>query len=89
MSSDRRGNWNWRDVPWALATSAQGGLLIALPVVAGLALGYWLDGRFGTLPWITLVLTLVGALLGPVLLYRWVMSVVQRRMEGKQDEENS
>jgi hypothetical protein len=44
MSSDRHGNWNWRDVPWALATSAQGGLLIALPVVAGLALGYWLDG---------------------------------------------
>jgi F0F1-type ATP synthase assembly protein I len=89
MSSNRHGNWNWRDVPWALATSAQGGLLIALPVVAGLALGYWLDGRFGTLPWITLVLTLIGALLGPVLLYRWVMSVVQRRMERKQDEENS
>lgn len=63
--------------------------MVALPVVIGLALGYWLDSQFGTLPWITLVLTLIGAMLGPVLLYRWVMSVVQRRMEEKQDEENS
>jgi len=92
MSSDKRGNWTWRDVPWALATSAQGGLMVALPVVIGLALGYWLDSQFGTLPWITLVLTLIGAMLGPVLLYRWVTSVVQRRTEEKeekQDEENS
>lgn len=81
----------WKDVPWALATSAQGGLMVALPVVCGLALGYWLDRHFGTLPWITLLLTLIGTAIGPVLLYRWVSSVVKRRMESResQNEENT
>ena len=77
------------DVAWVLAIGAQGGLMVALPVVGGLALGYWLDMQFGTLPWITLGLTLIGAMTGPVVLYRWVMSVVRQRMEGKRNEENS
>jgi ATP synthase protein I len=85
--SDRRGNLG--DVAWVLGIGAQGGLMVALPVIGGLALGYWLDRMFGTLPWITLTLTLIGAMAGPVVLYRWVMSVVRQRMETKQDEENS
>ena len=83
------GHSPWRDIAWTLAIGAQGGLMVALPVVGGLALGYFLDSRFGTLPWITLVLTLIGAMAGPVVLYRWVLSVVKQRMERKQDEENS
>ncbi|RLG31526.1 hypothetical protein DRN98_06505 [Methanosarcinales archaeon] len=80
----------WRDIPWALATSAQGGLMVALPVMGGLALGYWLDMRFGTLPWVTLALTLIGGMLGPVVLYRWVMIVVERRMKDeRQGKEKS
>ncbi|MGD1996254.1 MAG: AtpZ/AtpI family protein [Anaerolineae bacterium] len=78
----------WGDVAWVLAISAQGGLMVALPVVGGLALGYWLDKHFGTLPWITLALVLIGAMSGPVVLYRWVLSVVKQREERK-DEENS
>ncbi|MEE8389318.1 MAG: AtpZ/AtpI family protein, partial [Anaerolineae bacterium] len=71
---------------------AQGGLMIALPVLVGLALGFWLDNRLGTLPWISLVLTLIGATIGPIILYRWVTSSVAQRMESrmerrKQDEE--
>jgi F0F1-type ATP synthase assembly protein I len=75
-----------------LALGAQGGLLLALPVVAGLALGYWLDRQLAlAFPWITLALTLVGAILGPVMLYRWVMSTVservQRRLEVREKDE--
>jgi len=79
----------WKGIAWMLAISAQGGLMVALPVVGGLALGYWLDIQFGTLPWITLILTLIGAMSGPVLLHRWALSAVKRRMEGKEDKEIS
>lgn len=82
--SDLRDRWG--DVAWVLAISAQGGLMVALPVVGGLAVGYWLDGLFGTLPWITLGLVLIGAMIGPVLLYRWALTVVNQRV-GQRIEE--
>lgn len=85
--SDRGSRWG--DIAWMLAVSAQGGLMVAVPVIGGLALGYALDRYFGTLPWITLALTLIGAVTGPVLLYRWASAVVKQRMEEKQGEENS
>ena len=80
---------NMRDVFWVLAVGSQVGLSIALPVIAGLALGYWIDMRLGSLPWITLLLTLIGAAIGPVITYRWVISSVQRRLEDGKDEEES
>lgn len=84
---DRRGKWG--DVAWMLAVSAQGGLMVAMPVVLGLGVGYVLDSTFDTLPWITLVLTLIGAIIGPVLLYRWATAMVREWLEKKQGEENS
>ena len=78
---------DWTEAAWVLAMAAQGGLMVAFPVLAGLALGFWLDTRFGTLPWISLVLTLIGGTVGPIMLYRWVTSAVKQRMEQKQDEE--
>lgn len=74
----------WGDITWMLAVSAQGGLMVALPVVVGLGLGYALDRYFGTVPWITLSLTLIGAISGPVLLYRWATAMVKQRMEGRE-----
>jgi len=91
MSSREPGKWV--DAAWVLAMGAQGGLMIALPVLVGLALGFWLDSQFGTLPWISIVLTLVGATVGPIMLYRWVTSSVATRLEDrmktrkKRDEE--
>jgi len=91
MSSRKSGEW--MDAAWVLVMGAQGGLMIALPVLVGLALGFWLDSQFGTLPWISIVLTLVGATIGPIMLYRWVTSSVtthlENRMKNKkqQDEE--
>ncbi len=92
MSSREPGRW--ADPLWALGMAGQGGLMIAVPVLIGLGLGYWLDRQLGTVPWISLVLTVAGAITGPVMLYRWVTSSVAvrmaSRMENKeeQDEEN-
>ena len=87
--SNRNGRWG--DITWMLAVSAQGGLMVALPVVLGLAVGYALDRYLDTLPWITLALTLLGAISGPVLLYRWATAMVGQRREERerQDEESS
>lgn len=79
----------WQNAIWGLTISAQGGLMVALPVIGGLALGYWLDMRFGTLPWITMVITLVMSAIGPLLLFRWVKKVVKQRRQKRQEEENS
>ncbi len=79
---------NVRDVIWVLAVGSQVGLSIALPVIAGLAVGYWIDMRLGSLPWITLLLTLIGTAVGPVITYRWVISSVRRRLERKDEEES-
>jgi F0F1-type ATP synthase assembly protein I len=80
---------NMKDIFWVLAVASQSGLSIALPVLIGLAVGYWIDTRLGTLPWLTLFLTLVGAAIGPVITYRWVISSVRRRLEERKDEEES
>ncbi len=85
---DRFGKFG--DVIWVLVFGAQGGLILALPVLGGLALGYWLDMRFHSLPWITLGSTLLGAITGPLLLYRWMNTVIKERMgrrKEKQEEE--
>lgn len=85
MSSRKPGKWG--DAAWALGMAAQGGLIVAGPVVGGLALGFWLDNQFNTLPFISLLLTLIGAVVGPIMLYRWVTSSVAARMESRTDIE--
>ena len=79
---------NFKDAIWVLAVGSQVGLSIALPVLIGLAVGYWIDMRLGSLPWITLLLTLIGTAIGPVITYRWVISSVRRRLERKDEEES-
>jgi F0F1-type ATP synthase assembly protein I len=84
-----RKSQKWVDVAWVLSMGARGGLIIAAPVLAGLAGGYLLDRQLGTLPLISLILTAIGGILGPFVLYRWVVSAVQQRMEARKDEEES
>ena len=72
---------SFKDAVWVLAVGSQMGLSIALPVILALAVGYWLDTRLGTLPWITLLLVLVGTVSGPIIAYRWVTSAVRKRFE--------
>lgn len=40
------------------------GFAIALAIVIGLALGYWLDRLLGTSPWLTLVFLVLGIVAG-------------------------
>lgn len=80
---------DFKDVILVLAVGSQIGLSIALPVLIGLAVGYWIDRRLGSLPWITLVLTLIGAVVGPVMAYRWAITTVCRQFERKEEENES
>lgn len=63
---------DWR--PLALVT--QVGLTIVVTLVLCLLLGLWIDNRFGTKPWATLVLTLVGIVAGSVSVYRMVSEAI-------------
>lgn len=50
------------------------GLTWALSVLMFLALGYWLDGRLGSLPWLTILGAFVGAAGGFVSLYHGIVA---------------
>lgn len=76
-----------RDMTWGCALASQMGLVIAGPVLLGLAAGYWLDLRLGTLPWITLFLTAVGTVSGPIIAYRGVIKAVRQRFAGREQVE--
>ena len=53
------------------------GLTWALSVLMFLALGYWLDGRLGTLPWLTILGAFVGATGGFVSLYHGIVAAAE------------
>jgi ATP synthase protein I len=40
------------------------GLSVALSIFIGLAIGVWLDKRFGTSPWLTIIFLLLGIAAG-------------------------
>ena len=52
---------------------------MGLSVGGGAAIGYWLDGRYGTQPWLTLTMTLIGT----VAAFR-ALFVLQRRFQRDQ-----
>jgi len=47
-----------------LAQVSSLGFAVALAVVIGLAVGYWLDKLFGTSPWLTLIFLVLGIVAG-------------------------
>ena len=40
------------------------GLSVALAIFIGLAIGVWLDRRFGTSPWLTIIFLVLGIVAG-------------------------
>jgi F0F1-type ATP synthase assembly protein I len=78
-----------RDMTYGCALASQAGIGIAGPVLIALALGYWIDLRLGTLPWITLILTFVGAVVGPIVVYRWVTTAVRQRFAAREPAESA
>ncbi|HYV86826.1 MAG TPA: AtpZ/AtpI family protein [Patescibacteria group bacterium] len=51
----------------------QSGTMIVAPMLGLGALGYWLDGRWGTKPWLMLAGLLVGMIGGFVNFFRFVL----------------
>jgi F0F1-type ATP synthase assembly protein I len=48
------------------------GMTLVVATLLGGALGYWLDGRLGTTPWLTLSGVILGIISGFVELFRVV-----------------
>jgi ATP synthase protein I len=65
---------------WAgpLALITQLGLTIVVAIVLGLVLGLWVDSHFGTKPWGTLILSLLGILAGSFGVYRLVATSIDQ-----------
>jgi len=77
-----------RDMTYGCALASQVGLVIAGPVLIGLAVGFWLDLRLDTLPWIALALAVAGAIIGPIIAYRWVTTAMRQRFAGREQVED-
>ncbi len=61
-----------------MAFASVGFEMAASLLVLGFA-GYWLDGRFGTEPWLLVAGLLVGIAVALVGLYRRVIAMIDRR----------
>jgi ATP synthase protein I len=48
------------------------GFSVAFAIFIGIALGYWLDSRFGTSPWLTLLFLIMGVIAGFRNYYRFM-----------------
>ena len=69
----------------SLALVTQLGLMAVSPVLIGLFLGLWLDGRLQTRPWVTLFLTALGILVGLVGVYHLSSSLTERLAKGSKE----
>lgn len=83
---DRGGGERDSRPPMAQAGEVLGvGLQFAGAIILFLFLGRWLDGLFGTDPWLLLIGVLVGAVAGFYSLYRQLV-IVPRDRERRQRE---
>ena len=55
------------------------GMLIMISIAIGLGLGYWLDSKLGTKPWLAFVFTLLGLAAG---LYESVKILIEVTRDG-------
>jgi ATP synthase protein I len=51
------------------------GLVLVVSTAIGFAFGWWLDGKLGTDPWFTLLLTILGMVAGFVEVFRIVKRI--------------
>ena len=78
---------DWQDRVWVLAVAGQAGLIIALPVIVGVAVGIMLDRQFNTIILFTILLATAGFGAGGFLVYRWVNTTVKKRLTEMKKEE--
>jgi ATP synthase protein I len=60
------------------------GLELGLSVTVGVLVGYWMDQKFGTDPWLTLIFLMCGIFAGFSFLYR----MAKKYMKDSRNEEN-
>jgi ATP synthase protein I len=77
----------WQERVWVLAVAGQAGMYIAFPVLMGLVTGYFLDRLLGTYILFAALLSFAGFGGGIFLVYRWVKTTVQQRLEEQKKEE--
>ena len=56
------------------------GLTMVFATLIGLAIGIWLDGKFNTSPWFTLIFLVIGIAAG---FYKVIQVVIRRRGKRK------
>lgn len=61
-----------------LALITQLGITMVGSILLGLVIGLWIDAHFGTRPWATLILSLVGVLAGSISVYRLVVTSIEQ-----------
>lgn len=67
-----------------LALISQLGFTMVGSILLGLLVGLWIDHQFGTGPWATLGLTLLGVIVGSVGVYRLISDSVEQTTEARQ-----
>lgn len=65
--------------PVALIT--QLGVTMVGSILLGLVLGLWIDAHFGTGPWATLILSLIGIAAGSIAVYRLIAASIEEAVE--------
>ena len=68
-----------------IATGTSMGLQWGLSVLIGLAIGVWLDSRFSTFPWLTLIFLVMGVIAGFRNYYRFIR---QQQKEGQEEKKS-
>ena len=62
------------DMAWGMSFVFNYGFILIVPILLGLFGGLKLDSKFGTKPWLTLLLMLLGGMLGFISGYRYIKS---------------
>jgi len=77
----------WQERVWVVAVAGQAGIYIAFPVLLGMVVGFYLDRQFGTYILFSVLLSMAGFGAGIFLVYRWVKTSVQQRLDEMKKEE--
>ena len=73
---------SWKEFRRSLAFVAQVGLVAIAPLLVSLFLGRWMDGRLDTRPWVTLILTVVGTVMGLIGAWRLSSTFLKQMTRG-------
>ena len=86
MSSDRQDRESRQQLVQALKRSSIG-IEMAVSVLVGYLMGQWLDGKFGTQPWLTVTFMLLGIAASFVALFRMAQRVSREAADEEAEDD--